>query len=92
MIWLLDQFPNIRYYVDLHSYGETILHSWGSDDNQSANPRMSFRNRAYDGKRGLIHDDLYREYLPAADHKEAVRMGRHMAGGHQTAARTGSTR
>jgi murein tripeptide amidase MpaA len=79
VIWLLDQFPNIRYYVDLHSYGETILHSWGSDDNQSRNPKMSFRNRAYDGKRGLINDDLYREYLPAADHKEAVRMGHHMA-------------
>ena len=45
VIWLLDRFPNIRYFVDLHSYGETILHSWGSDDNQSDNPRMSFRNR-----------------------------------------------
>jgi murein tripeptide amidase MpaA len=29
VIWLLDRFPNIRYLVDLHSYGETILHSWG---------------------------------------------------------------
>ena len=23
VIWLLDRFPNIRYLVDLHSYGET---------------------------------------------------------------------
>jgi murein tripeptide amidase MpaA len=80
VIWLLDRFPNIRYYVDLHSYGETILHSWGSDDNQSRNPKMSFRNRSYDGKRGLINDDVYREYVPAADEKEAIRMGHHMAG------------
>ena len=80
VIWLLDRFPNIRYFVDLHSYGETILHSWGTDENQSRDPRMSFRNRAYDGKRGLIHDDVYREYMPAADEKAAVRMGRHMAG------------
>jgi murein tripeptide amidase MpaA len=79
VIWLLDRFPNIRYHVDLHSYGETILHSWGSDDNQSDDPQMSFRNKAYDGKRGLIHDELYAEYIPAADKKTAVEMGRHMA-------------
>jgi murein tripeptide amidase MpaA len=79
VIWLLDRFPRIRYYVDLHSYGETILHSWGSDDNQNGNPRMTFRNRAYDGKRGRINDEGYREYLPAADQKEAIRMGHHMA-------------
>ena len=51
VIWLLDRFPNIRYMVDLHSYGEAILHSWGSDENQSKDPRMNFRNRVYDGKR-----------------------------------------
>lgn len=79
LIWLLDRLPNIRYYVDLHSYGETILHSWGSDDNQSSNPQMNFRNKAYDGKRGLIHDDDYREYIPAADKREAIAMGRQMA-------------
>ena len=59
--------------VDLHSYGETILHSWGTDENQSDDPRMNFRNPAYDGMRGRIHDDVYREYLPAADAKVAVR-------------------
>ena len=79
VIWLLDRFPNIRYFVDLHSYGETILHSWGSDENQSDDPRMNFRNPAYDGKRGLIHDDVYREHIAAADERTAVRMGRYMA-------------
>ncbi len=79
VIWLLDRFPNIRYYVDLHSYGETILHSWGSDDDQSREPRMNFRNKAYDGKRGRILDDVYREYIPAGDKNDAVQMGRHMA-------------
>ena len=87
-MWLLDRFPNIRYYVDLHSYGETILHSWGSDENQSDNPRMSFRNRAYDGKRGLIHDNVYREYIPAADERTAIEMGRHMAAAIQLRAGT----
>ncbi len=75
VIWLLDRFANIRYFVDLHSYGETILHSWGTDENQSHDPKMSFRNPAYDGKRGLIHDDVYREHIRAADLKEALRMG-----------------
>ena len=64
VIWLLDRFPNIRYLVDLHSYGETILHSWGTDENQSDDPRMNFRNPSYDGMRGRTHDDIYREYCP----------------------------
>jgi murein tripeptide amidase MpaA len=79
VIWLLDQFPAIRYFVDLHSYGETILHSWGSDNNQYTNPRMSFRNPKWDGQRGRLNDNVYREYAPADDEKAAVRMGRHMA-------------
>lgn len=79
VIWLLDRFPGIRYFVDLHSYGETILHSWGTDENQSRHPRMNFRNRAYDGKRGRIHDEGYREYVDPEDEKAAVRMGRSMA-------------
>jgi murein tripeptide amidase MpaA len=79
VMWLLDRFPNIRYYADLHSYGETILHSWGSDQNQSKDRRMNFRNKRYDGKRGLIHDDVYREFMPAADQRRAIEMGLHMA-------------
>jgi carboxypeptidase T len=79
VIWLLDRFPNIRYLVDLHSYGETILHSWGTDENQCDNPRMNFRNPRHDGMRGRIHDHVYREYCPAADSKLAVRMGQRMA-------------
>ena len=80
VIWLLDRFPNLRYLVDLHSYGETILHSWGSDQNQSRDPRMSFQNPEYDGRRGRIHDDDYREHIVASDLKEALRMGNAMAG------------
>jgi carboxypeptidase T len=79
VIWLLDCFPNIRYLVDLHSYGETILHNWGTDENQSDDPQMNFRNPRYDGMRGRIHDDVYREYLLAGDAKLAARMGKRMA-------------
>jgi murein tripeptide amidase MpaA len=79
VIWLLDRFPNIRYLVDIHSYGESILHSWGTDENQSHDPLMNFRNVRYDGMRGRIHDDVYQEYFPVADAKLAKAIGNRMA-------------
>lgn len=79
VIWLLDRFPNIRYMVDLHSYGESILHSWGSDEHQSRDPTMNFRNHAYDGKRGRLNDEVYREYFPPKDKEAAVEIARRMA-------------
>jgi murein tripeptide amidase MpaA len=75
VIWLLDQLPQIRYFVDLHSYGETLMYTWGTDQNQSRDPTMCFLNPAYDGKRGRIHDDVYREYMPAADERKARALG-----------------
>ena len=51
-------------------------------------------NEAYDGKRGLIHDDVYREHMPAADQKLAVSWGFRLAGRHPAGprvARTGSS-
>jgi carboxypeptidase T len=79
VIWLLDQYPQVQYFVDVHSYGETILHSWGGDENQSDDPDMNFANPEYDGKRGRLHDKAYREYIPAEDAKLVARMGRNMA-------------
>lgn len=34
--YLLDDTHNsiIKYYVDIHSFGEMILYSWGDDNNQ----------------------------------------------------------
>src|SRR5262245_44361515 len=75
VMWLFDRFPNIRFFIDLHSYGETLLYNWGGDENQSHDPEMCFMNEAYDGKRGLIRDDVYREHMLAAD-QELVLPGR----------------
>jgi hypothetical protein len=36
---------------------------------------MCFLNSKYDGKRGRIHDDVYREYMPAADERRARALG-----------------
>jgi carboxypeptidase T len=79
VIWLLDRHPRIRYLVDLHSYGETILHSWGTDTNQGDDPEMSFMNPAYDGLRGRPFDQSYKEFIRPADQEKAVRLGQRMA-------------
>jgi murein tripeptide amidase MpaA len=81
VIWLLDHFPQIRYFIDLHSYGETLLYAWGTDQNQSTDRSMSFRDPRYDGKRGRIHDDVYREYIPAADERRRIALGAAFADG-----------
>jgi zinc carboxypeptidase len=40
---------------------------------------MNFRNPRYDGMRGRIHDNVYREYLATVDAKLVARMGKRMA-------------
>jgi murein tripeptide amidase MpaA len=61
--WLFDAFGNIRYFMDIHSYGKDILYSWGDDQDQSSDPAMNFQNAGYDGARG-VEGDAYREYIP----------------------------
>ncbi len=63
--WLVDHFPNTRYFVDVHSFSGDVLYPWGDDENQTIDPPMSFMNPAWDGKRGIA-GDAYRDYLPAA--------------------------
>lgn len=77
-VWMFDNFPHIRYFVDLHSYSEDILYNWGDDVDQSADPAMNFQNPAYDGKRGIANDKAYREYIAAEDKKIAVNLANEM--------------
>jgi carboxypeptidase T len=77
-VWLFDQFPNIRYFIDIHSYSEDILYSWGDDENQATNPSMNFQNPAFNGKRGIAGDTVYKEYLPAADKNTAIDLAKKM--------------
>jgi murein tripeptide amidase MpaA len=62
--WLVDQFPNARYFVDVHSFSGDVLYPWGDDENQTTDPSMSFMNPSWDGKRGIA-GDAYRDYVPA---------------------------
>jgi carboxypeptidase T len=74
VVWLLDNFANIRYLVDYHSYSETILYNWGDDTNQTSDPQMNFHNPVYNGKRGIIGDALYSEYFNATDKAFAIKL------------------
>jgi murein tripeptide amidase MpaA len=69
--WIFDQFPNIGAFIDVHSWGEDILYSWGDDESQAADPAMNFQNAMYDGQRGMKMD-AYQEYLPGGDAARAV--------------------
>lgn len=63
--WLVDHFPNARYFVDVHSYTGRVMHPWGDDENQTTDPSMSFKNPAWNGQRGRS-GDTYRDYVPPA--------------------------
>jgi murein tripeptide amidase MpaA len=77
-VWMLDSFPHIRYFVDLHSYSEDILYNWGDDVDQSVDPLMNFQNPVYNGKRGIANDKAYREYIAAEDKKTALGLANEM--------------
>jgi carboxypeptidase T len=80
VVWLLDEHPEIGFLVDLHSYGELIMYSWGDDENQSRRRHMAFSNAAYDGRRGHT-GDAYGEYLPPGDRRSLERLARTMQAG-----------
>lgn len=76
--WLVDQFPNARYFVDIHSFTGLVLYPWGDDENQTTDPSKSFLNTAWDGQRGLP-GDTYAEYHPTrrlAEHQAAANVMR----------------
>ncbi|KAF1999719.1 Zn-dependent exopeptidase [Amniculicola lignicola CBS 123094] len=70
MKWVYSKFPNIRWYIDLHSAVGDILYSWGTDTDQTYDPKMNFLNPKYDGLRGVIPDTAtqkYKEYITEKD-------------------------
>src|SRR5262245_8987934 len=77
-VWMFDTLPHVRYFIDVHSYSESILYAWGDDDDQTTNPSMNFHNPAFDGKRGIVNDKTYREYIPSSDRKLAVKLANGM--------------
>lgn len=66
LVSIYDEFPNIRWYMDIHSATGDILYPWGHDEGQSADESLNFLNPAWDRRRGVLGDS-YREYIPPAD-------------------------
>jgi murein tripeptide amidase MpaA len=65
--WVYDVFPNIRWYIDVHSAAGTLLYSWGDDLDQSFDPKQNLFNTEFDGKRGDVEDEVYKEYISQED-------------------------
>ncbi len=64
--WLLDTYPRIRWFIDIHSVRAEIYYPWGIDENQTTDAAMNWRNPAHDGQRG-DDGDAYREYISPGD-------------------------
>ena len=64
--WLLDTFPRIRWFIDIHGYRGEIYYPFGDDENQTTDAAMNWRNSAYDHQRGVL-GDAYGEYMAAGD-------------------------
>jgi len=79
--WLLDQYPSVTDFIDVHSFGELILYNWGDDDDQTKHPAMNFHNPDYDHQRGFPNSThggdptKYQEYILEADLNEEKRIG-----------------
>ena len=70
--WVYTQYPKIRWFVDIHSYGGTMLYSWGDDNNQSNDPNQNLFNEAFDGRRGVLEDSVYREFIDETDSRNVA--------------------
>lgn len=88
VVWLLDTYPRIRWHVDVHSAVPVVLHSWGSDENQSTTPGDNFRNTALDPVRGRVGDGIG-EYLPTSDQDVVVELASRLDAGVAAASGTG---
>ncbi|RRJ64656.1 carboxypeptidase [Paenibacillus oralis] len=82
IIHLLDTDTNIRFYLDIHSYGELILYNWGDDENQSLDKDKNFQNKRFNGMRGLFGSiperNLYEEYISPDDERLEISLANRM--------------
>ncbi|KAF1997718.1 Zn-dependent exopeptidase [Amniculicola lignicola CBS 123094] len=67
LVSIYKVFPKVRWYMDIHSAVGDILYPWGHDEGQSNDTAQNFQNAAFDGKRGVVRDTKYKEYIPSTD-------------------------
>jgi hypothetical protein len=76
--WVFDQFPRVRWYMDIHSAAGDVLFNWGDDNNQLSDPSMQFLNPGWDGQRGIV-GDAYREWIEESDFGKILVVSRRVA-------------
>jgi murein tripeptide amidase MpaA len=79
IVWLLDQYPDAGWFIDVHGAVPAVFYNWGLDEPQSADEAQSFLNPSFDGQRGIAGDGAYREFIEAADAAELRRLSDLMA-------------
>jgi murein tripeptide amidase MpaA len=68
VVWLFDTYPQIGWFLDIHSYTGAVLYPWGDAPNQSFDPTKNFNNPLYDRWRGVNDLTQYGEYISKDDH------------------------
>ncbi|KAI8176465.1 Zinc carboxypeptidase A 1 [Colletotrichum sp. SAR 10_75] len=70
--WVIENNPEIGYFVNAGPQSPPGVEGrWDIDTTMSGNSSMNWRNKFYDGKRGLLRsdEDSYGEYMVPEDHK-----------------------
>lgn len=75
--FLIDNYSNISFFIDIHCYGQKIMYTWGDDENQSVELEKNFHNSAFDGQRGLS-GDAYKEFIFDFDSQKVVNIANRM--------------
>jgi len=75
---LLDQYPTVRWLVDVHGPAQCIQYNWGIDQTQSLEQGKNFRNVNWDRLRGE-RNDAYGEHKPSEDADLAQRLAERMS-------------
>ncbi|ROT43754.1 Zn-dependent exopeptidase [Sodiomyces alkalinus F11] len=83
--WVLDRFPSVAWFVDLHAPANAMLYGSFFDTLQSADPDMNWQNPEYDDVRGVVADNptsaAYGEYVPQEDWDALILAAERMAWG-----------
>jgi murein tripeptide amidase MpaA len=79
IVWLLDQYTDAGWFIDVHGAVPAVFYNWGLDEPQSEDQAQSFLNPSFDGQRGIAGDATYREFIDAADAAELRRLSDLMA-------------
>lgn len=93
VVWAMNAYKGLTWFVDLHSFGGSILYAWGDDNPQSKKSGQSFANAKYNGRRGVTGDKepvktAYKEYIRADDLRGQISLAKKMKASMEKAGKT----